>query len=109
MDRLNREVQGLLEELRSLRDLMGEGESALFRFLCQRCVDQGLASFAWMGLAEETPEKTVRVMASWPPEHPYLQQINVRWSRTPEGEGPTGRALRTGTIQISPSIAADSR
>ena len=109
MDRLDREVQGLLEELRSLRDLMSEGESALFRFLCQRCVAKGLATFAWVGIAEDTPEKTVRVVASWPPEHPYLQQITVRWSRDPEGEGPTGRALRTGAPQISPSIEADFR
>jgi len=109
MDPLQEQMQHVLHDLQALGELLEVGEFALFRFLCQRCVHRGLATLAWVGIAEETPGKTVRVVASWPQEHPYLQHITIRWSLDPLGEGPTGRALRTGKVQISPYMDTDTR
>ncbi len=43
------------------------------------------------------------------PEHPYPAQITVRWDEAPEGQGPTGHAIRSGFSQVVADIAEDSR
>ncbi len=61
------------------------------------CVEIFGARLAWLGRAE--PDGRVRVLSHYPQDAPYLRQINVRWDETPEGQGPTGRAIRSGFPQ----------
>jgi len=69
------------------------------------CVENFGASLAWLAQAE--PDGRVKILAQFPSEHPYPRQINVRWDETPEGQGPAGRAIRSGTHQITEDIASD--
>jgi len=67
------------------------------------CVQTLGAKLAWLGRAEE--DGSVRILTQFPPDNPYLGQLNVRWDDSPLGQGPTGRAIRNG----SPVIGADLR
>ncbi|BAJ62040.1 HD domain-containing phosphohydrolase [Anaerolinea thermophila] len=60
------------------------------------------AKLAWLGRAE--PDGHVTVLTVYPPEHTYPHQIGVRWDETPHGNGPTGRAIRTRTLQVVPDL-----
>ena len=71
------------------------------------CVENFGAFLAW--LAQTEPDGRVKNLAQYPEEHPYPRTITVRWDDTPQGQGPTGRAIRSGTYQITEDIATDSR
>ncbi|MBC7293769.1 MAG: PAS domain S-box protein, partial [Thermoleophilia bacterium] len=62
------------------------------------CVEILGADLAWLGQARE--DGTVDVIAQYPRDHPYPSAIKVRWDDSALGRGPTGRAIRTGKIQI---------
>ncbi|MGB9640230.1 MAG: GAF domain-containing protein [Anaerolineales bacterium] len=68
------------------------------------CVENFGANLAWLGRAE--PDGRVRVISQYPLEHPYPAQIHVRWDDTPEGNGPTGRAIKENKI-IATDITID--
>lgn len=76
------------------------------RRIVRSCVEIFGVQLAWLGLAEE--DGTVRVVDQYPPDHPYPAQIRVRWDETPEGQGPTGNAIRTGFPQVSAAFGADA-
>jgi len=63
------------------------------------CVEELGVDFGWIGYAE--PKGKVRLVAQYPEEHPYTKGLNIRWDDTPFGQGPTGRAIRTGKPQIT--------
>ncbi len=69
------------------------------------CVESFGVRLAWLGRAEA--DGRVTVLAQFPAEHPYPRQIVVRWDETPEGQGPTGRAIHRGFPVITNDCLAD--
>jgi hypothetical protein len=63
--------------------------------------DFGL-TLAWLGKAEK--DGSVRLLAHYPEDISYPNEITVRWDESPEGQGTTGRAIRTGLPQITQNI-----
>jgi putative methionine-R-sulfoxide reductase with GAF domain len=63
------------------------------------------ASMAWLGRAEE--DGSVTLLAQFPGDHPYPASIRVRSDDTPEGKGPTGRAVRSGIPQYTHEVRDD--
>jgi PAS domain S-box-containing protein len=61
--------------------------------IAKTCVEQFNVDLAWVGIAEE--DGSVALLSQSPEEHPYPRQIKVRWDDTPEGNGPTGKAIKT--------------
>jgi putative nucleotidyltransferase with HDIG domain len=56
---------------------------------------------AWVGIAGEEKEKPVRVAAVSGQAAGYLDGITVSWDENSvSGQGPTGRAIRSGELQI---------
>ena len=98
LELLQRAIPRLAEDL----ELRGVAER-----LARISVEDIGARLAWVGRAE--PDGQVSVIASWPPDHPYPRQISVRWDGTPEGQGPTGRAIRKMTIQLTEDVESDPR
>lgn len=82
-------------------------EKDLAEEVCRTCVEAFGLSLAWVGLAEESG--VVSVIGQFPPDHPYPRAIRVRWDETPEGQGPTGRAIRAGQPQVVEDILTDPR
>jgi len=73
-------------------------------WVTRACVENFGAKLAWLGRAE--PDGKVSVISQYPLEHPYPARIHVRWDDTPEGNGPTGRAIKENKI-ISADITQD--
>ncbi len=77
------------------------------REVCRTCVEVFDVRLAWLGRAEE--DGRVIPIAQFPTDHPYPRAITVRWDETAEGQGPTGRAIRSGFPQVIADISEDPR
>ena len=82
-------------------------ESGLFYEICRIIVEEGGYRLAWIGLAEQDENKTVRPVAQWGYEDGYLKTVNITWADNERGRGPTGSAIRTGKPCIAKDILTD--
>ncbi|MBD3304801.1 transporter substrate-binding domain-containing protein [candidate division KSB3 bacterium] len=82
-------------------------ELELLQKICRIIVDIGNYRLAWVGFAEETPEKRVRPVAQAGFEEGYLGTLVITWDETERGCGPTGTAIRTGTPTICQNMLTD--
>ena len=73
----------------------------------RRAVEEFGCSLAWLGRAEK--DGAVCLVMHYPEDISYLDEINVRWDESPEGQGPCGRAIRTSLPQITENILSDPR
>lgn len=64
------------------------------------------ASLACLWMSRE--DGSVELLANYPEEVSYPQEIVVRWDESPEGQGPTERAIRMGVPQVMNDISTDS-
>ena len=65
--------------------------------ICKIIVDDCGYSMVWIGFAEEENKKVQPVVYSGF-EANYLKTLNITWDDTKHGNGPTGKAIRTGEI-----------
>jgi PAS domain S-box-containing protein len=100
---------------RALRTL-GEGnlvlvsaqdEEALLQRMCETVVQTGGYLLAWVGLREHDPERSVTPVAA-AGDVDYLEHIQVSWGDGPTGQGPTGRSIRSGAIQVVDDFRKDA-
>jgi signal transduction histidine kinase/CheY-like chemotaxis protein/PAS domain-containing protein len=83
-------------------------EYALCTEICRLVVVNGGYLMAWIGVAENDVEKSVRPIAQSGCEDGYLESIQVSWDEAREiGRGPTGTAIRTGTTQVNQNVLAN--
>jgi PAS domain S-box-containing protein len=82
---------------------LGQARSAetLLQAICEAIVHEPTYLAAWVGRAEDGPGKPVRVAASAGRGIGYLDELRLSWDENePEGQGPTGVCIRTGTVQV---------
>ena len=82
-------------------------ELQLMKDICRTIVEVGGYRLAWVGIAEHDDWKTVRPVAQWGDRDGYLAKLDMNWSDTDRGRGPTGTAIRTGTTRIVQNILFD--
>lgn len=72
------------------------GEAELLENICSIIVEDGFYRFAWVGLADDDAEKSVRAAAraGIPAGSPLM--TDVTWRDAELGRGPTGTAIREG-------------
>ncbi|MBF0272157.1 MAG: PAS domain S-box protein [Magnetococcales bacterium] len=83
-------------------------EEQLFRNICtiiQECCGYRLV---WIGLAEHGPERWVRPVAHAGFEEGYLDHLRISWGDSELGQGPTGRAIRTGQPVLNQDSGANA-
>lgn len=81
-----------------------EDENELLKEVCRIIVDDGGYAYVWVGYAEE--DKSVRVVAT-AGKGDYAHAIKVTWDYSDTGQGPTGRAIRTGKAYVVRDIEKD--
>ena len=81
--------------------LRGTEETALLQDMCRVVVEEGGHSAAWVGYAEQDPQKTVRLVAHAGIGRDIIEDLRITWSETGFGLGPTGTAIRTQKPSIS--------
>ncbi|MBF0632947.1 MAG: GGDEF domain-containing protein [Magnetococcales bacterium] len=80
------------------------------QFLSQVCdfiVKSGGFCMVWIGYALTDERKTIQPMASSGFDTGYVEKLHLTWSDTPEGQGPTGRAIRNRKPELSRNITTD--
>lgn len=79
---------------------------ALFREVCRIVVDHGGFAMAWIGCPDSRGGQLLPV-ASAGAAPQQLDAIRIRLDDTPEGRGPTGRALRERQVCVCNDVFAD--
>jgi signal transduction histidine kinase len=106
LNRLNRTLRTLYECNRALVHASNENE--LFQSVCRILVELGGHRLVWIGRCEDDPEKSVRPVAMAGYGIDYLEKAKISWSEeTERGRGPTGVALRTGSVYWVKDISTD--
>lgn len=80
--------------------------SRLAEDAARACVEVFGVGVAWVGIAEA--DGVVRPLAQFPPEPVARIPAAVRWDDSPEGGGPSGRAIRTGQPAVVCDVTGDS-
>lgn len=84
-------------------------EIALLGDMCRVVVETGGFPMAWVGYVEHDPGSTIRPMAQFGARAAeYAATLNLTWADTDLGQGPTGRAVRSGQIQVAEDIGTDA-
>jgi PAS domain S-box-containing protein len=78
----------------------------LFDEICRIAVEEGGFRMAWIGTVDPETSRVVPVTRCGH-EQGYLREITVEAAKTPQGGGPTGRAVLEGTYQVCNDIAND--
>jgi PAS domain S-box-containing protein len=105
-------MQQLNRTLRAIRDchetmLRATSEQGLLEDICRIIVESGGERMAWVGVAEQNAKKTVRPVAAAGDLKNYLKQARITWANEPRGDGPVGRAIRTGQVCLCPNTQTD--
>ena len=103
--RANRTLKALIESNQAI--IRGSEEIALLHETCRIIVDHGGYRFAWIGIAEHDPDKTVLPVIHHGFEEGYLHTVDITWADTERGHGPAGTAIRTGKPALCRYILTD--
>ncbi|MBS1141805.1 MAG: hypothetical protein H6R13_3258 [Proteobacteria bacterium] len=82
-------------------------EQQMLAEVCTIVVEIGGYLMAWVGEAKHDEEKSIVPTAESGMTRDYLNQLNISWADAPNGQGPTGRAIRTGVPSIIRDIETD--
>lgn len=89
--------------------LRSHDELELLTDMCQASVDKAGYLFAWYGRRVDDEAKSVERVAMSTEHAGYLDRIGLSWDRAnPLGLGPSGTALRDGTVVIVHDFAQDA-
>ncbi len=82
---------------------LGRAQSAegLLQSICEAVTRESIYALAWVGIAENGPDKKVRFAGAAGSAAAYLNGLQVSWSEDdPMGRGPTGICIRSGKVTI---------
>ncbi|MDD5176214.1 MAG: EAL domain-containing protein [Sterolibacterium sp.] len=105
LHRANRALGVLSAVNRSL--VWAADEPALLDNVCREIVAVGRYPLAWVGYADASTEKRIRIVAKAGDDHGYVDALDLTWDNLPSGSGPTGTAIRTGQSVIIRHIMSD--
>ena len=87
--------------------IQAEKEYDLLESVCQRIVEVGGYSLAWVGYVQTGSEQKVQPIAYAGKDHGYLNKLNITLVDPKRGQGPTGTAIRTGQPVVSRNFKND--
>ncbi len=80
-------------------------EQGLLHRICRTIVEVGGYRMAWVGFAEFDDGRSVRPVAHAGYDEGYLSLAGITWADSERGKGPTGSAVRTGSIHIARDLS----
>ncbi len=84
-------------------------EIALLEDMCRVVVEAGGFPMAWVGYAMTDEARTIRPMAQFGESAAeYVATLDLTWADSERGQGPTGRAARSGHIQVAKDIVTET-
>ncbi len=106
-----RRIRHLNELLRTVSEIDEmivriESQERLFAETCRILVERARFRMAWIGLADQEAQR-VQPVAWSGIEDGYVRTLSVRLDESPEGRGPAGTAMRTGSHVAVEDTATD--
>lgn len=105
--RTNRALQALSAGNELL--IHAQSEQQLLKDLCQLMVKTTGFRLAWIGYVEHDAAKSVRLVAHFGADDGYIEALQISWADTERGQGPTGRAVRSGRPEFTRDIRNDPK
>lgn len=87
--------------------LHSANERILLDEYCRIAVETGGYLMAWIGVGNPGPGQPVDIITCFGADDGYLALAHISWAETPRGNGPTGRAIRSGVAQFAEYIPTD--
>ncbi|MBF0273378.1 MAG: PAS domain S-box protein [Magnetococcales bacterium] len=94
LQRMNRALKALSSASEAL--LHAQDEEQFMTTLCQLIVEKAGYRLAWCGFSGQDATQRVVPVAQFGYEIGYLDSLYISWGEGASGQGPTGRAIRTG-------------
>jgi HD-GYP domain-containing protein (c-di-GMP phosphodiesterase class II) len=85
--------------------LNSETESILLSEYCRIAVETGGYLMAWVGVAEDDNDKSVKSIERFGRDEGYLEAANITWAEGDLGNGAVGRAIRSKQVQFIENFA----
>jgi PAS domain S-box-containing protein len=82
-------------------------EKAMLEEICTIAVEVGGYRMAWVGEARDDAARRVVPIAKSGFVAGYLDSLDITWADQPNGQGPTGRAIRSGVPCVARDIEED--
>ncbi|MCL2635640.1 MAG: PAS domain S-box protein, partial [Betaproteobacteria bacterium] len=82
-------------------------ERAMLTDICTQVVDIGGYRMAWIGAAVDDAARSVVPLAEAGCGEDYLASLDITWEEGSRGNGPTGRAIRSGMLCLVQDIDND--
>ena len=82
-------------------------ENQFLHDMCNTMVEAGRYRFAWVGFAEHDQYKSVRPVAQAGIGLGHLQSARVSWGDNERGQGPSGKAIRSGRTSLVRNVFTD--
>ena len=113
----DRELRRQRQQLAALNNLNAVGRDiirALLRqstreeveaLVCERLADSDSYTFAWVGAVDETDDVVITRAEAGVTD--YLDDVTLRVDDSADAQGPTGRAFRTGELQVCQNVQTD--
>jgi hypothetical protein len=71
-------------------------------------VETGGYRMAWVGFADNGPDKRIVPVASFGHNDGYLETVDICWDESARGNGPTGRCIKSGKVEVADEILKDA-
>jgi PAS domain S-box-containing protein len=84
----------------------GNADRDVHRGVCERITAVDPFAFAWVGRYDSDADEVVPAASAGDGDG-YLDEISVTADESPLGQGPAGRALSTGSIQVQNDVVGD--
>ena len=82
-------------------------EKGLFELTCKVLVESGGYPLAWVGIPVDDEAKSIRIVTQFPHDSEVLRNVKVSWGDNELGQGPSGRAIRSGHPEVNRDFYAD--
>ena len=106
--RINRELRAISDCNQAL--LRASDEQTLLDDVCRIVCEEAGYRLAWVGYAEDDPDKTVRPVAWAGEDGGYVADARLSWSdETERGRGPAGVVIRSGEMLHTQDFQTDPR
>jgi PAS domain S-box-containing protein len=80
--------------------LNAQTEVVLLKEYCRIAVETGGYQMAWICVADNGPDKNVKVISHFGVDDGHLDAVNITWKESEHDQGPTGLAIRSGQVQF---------
>ena len=107
LQRLNRELRTVSECNQIL--VRATNEEELLQEICRIICEHAGYRMAWVGMAENDTDKSMRPVAWAGDEEGYLSKASISWADTERDRGPTGVSIRTGQTVYIQDVSTDPR